>query len=230
MNKYISIFYKLIVLITFLAGGCGTPDEPGERESLSTHGNIYKHHAIFHDDGQCLAMAPVENPEQFIIEYIDRELSDVPVTTFCILAATPDLTLFDSKKGEVITERFNFEKESYRSIKTLRDHGTDILKLVTQHLKPKGIEILAAIRMGDTHHKNLDPATYLAPQFAIDHPEFVIKQPDGRTTETALDYSHPEVRGHRLDIMREAAECYDIDGLELNFCRWKKTFPYRTGT
>ena len=77
-----SIKYQLVFLMIFLSGGCGTPEEPGERESLSIHENVYRHHAIFHDDGQCLAMAPSENPEQFIIDYIDRELN---ATAVCVV-------------------------------------------------------------------------------------------------------------------------------------------------
>jgi hypothetical protein len=65
--------------------------------------------------------------------------------------------------------------------------------------------------------------------FTIQHPEYVIRQPDGRTNETALDYSHPEVRAHRLAVMRELAENYDIDGLDLDFCRWAKFFPRDQG-
>ena len=67
-------------------------------------------------------------------------------------------------------------------------------------MRAKGKEVLAAIRMNDTHHRSLDPGNPLCPQFAIDHPQFVIKQPDSRTNETALDYSHAEVREHRLGI------------------------------
>ena len=55
------------------------------------------------------------------------------------------------------------------------------------------------------------------------------KQPDGRTNETALDYSYPEVREHRLAIMREIVEEYEVDGLELNFVRWAKHFPRDRG-
>jgi len=89
--------------------------------------------------------------------------------------------------------------------------------------------VLAAIRMSDTHHRSLDRNNPLCPQFAIDHPEYVIKQPDGRTNETALDYSFPEVRQHRMAIMREIAGQYDVDGLELNFVRWAKHFPRDKG-
>jgi len=57
----------------------------------------------------------------------------------------------------------------------------------------------------------------------------VIKQPDHRTDETALDYSHEEVREHRLGVMREITGNYEVDGLELNFVRRAKQFPRDRG-
>ena len=44
-----------------------------------------------------------------------------------------------------------------------------------------------------------------------------------------MDYSYPEVRAHRLAIMRELAEQDEIDGLDLDFCRWAKHFPRDQG-
>jgi hypothetical protein len=38
----------------------------------------------------------------------------------------------------------------------------------------------------------------------------VIRQPDGRTNETALDYSYKEVREHRFAIIREIAEVENL--------------------
>jgi hypothetical protein len=83
--------------------------------------------------------------------------------------------------------------------------------------------------MNDTHHPKNEFREQRASRFAIDHPEYVIKQPDGRLNETALDYSFPEVRAQRMAIMRELAEDYDTDGLELDFGRWAKFFPRDQG-
>ena len=70
------------------------------------------------------------------------------------------------------------------------------------------------------------------PRFLVDHPEYAIRRRDG-IAETALDYSHDAVRAHRLAILKELAEKYDIDGVELDFTRWGKLFardeaPFRT--
>ncbi|MBC8876512.1 MAG: family 10 glycosylhydrolase [Planctomycetes bacterium] len=186
---------------------------------------------VFNDDAQVLSEAPEEGTSAFVRDWLDRESEAVPFTTLVFLAATPDVCTFDSKVGEVYGARFGpaYNKNWTPAMRGLRAEGTDALHLVTEHMHKKGKKVLAAIRMSDTHHRSLDRSNPLCPQFAVDHPEYVIKQPDGRTNETALDYSYPEVRQHRMAIMRDIAERYDVDGLELNFVRWAKHFPRDKG-
>lgn len=199
-----------------------TPGEAGSKPKSRT---------VFHDDAQVLLEAPEKNTSAYVKAWLDRETEFVPFTTFVFLAATPDVCTYQTNAGEVYGARFGEEFQGgwAPGIRGLKAEGTDALELVTEHMKAKGLEVLAAVRMSDTHHKSLDPGNPFCPQFAIDHPEYVIKQPDGRTNETALDYSHPEVRAHRLAIMQEIVEEYEVDGLELNFIRWAKHFPRDKG-
>ena len=186
---------------------------------------------VFNDDAQMLTEIPAQGATEFVKKWLDKEAAAVPFSTYVFLAAMPDICTYESKAGETYADRLGPEYPHgwAPGIRALRAEGTDVLKVVTQHMHAKGKEVLAAIRMNDTHHRIIGHNHPLAPQFAIDHPEFVIKQPDGRTNETALDYSYPEVREHRLGIMREIAEEYDVDGLELNFVRWAKHFPRDRG-
>jgi len=186
---------------------------------------------VFNDDGQVLWEAPAQGTVKFITDWLDREAAAVPFSTFVFQAALPDVCVYQTKVGEVYGERLGpeFNRAYARTLRVLKAKGTDPLHVVTSHMKAKGKETLAAVRMSDTHHSSLDPKNPLCPQFAIDHPEYVIQQPDGRTNETALDYSHPEVRAHRLAIMKEIAGNYNVDGLELNFVRWAKHFPRDKG-
>lgn len=186
---------------------------------------------IFNDDAQMLMETPPAGATEFVKAWLDREVAAVPFTTYVFLAATPDICTYDSKQGETYGDRFGpeFSKSWSKGIRALRKEGTDALKVVTQHMRANDREVLAAIRMSDTHHTHIGHTHPLCPQFTIDNRQFVIRQPDGRTNETALDYSHAEVRTHRLNIMREIAEEYDVDGLELNFVRWAKHFPRDQG-
>ena len=186
---------------------------------------------VFNDDGQVISEAPQENTSVFVRAWFDREAGFVPFTTFVFLAATPDICFYGTKVGERYGARFGdgFDEGWARGLRGLHREGADPLRLAAEHMRAKGFEVLAAVRMSDTHHKSLDPGNALCPQFAVEHPEYVIQQPDGRTNETALDYSHAEVRAHRLAIMREIAEQYPVDGLDLNFVRWAKHFPRDQG-
>lgn len=186
---------------------------------------------VFNDDAQMLMETPAEGAAEFVKAWLDREIAAVPFTTYVFLAATPDICTYDSKQGETYGDRFGpeFSQSWSKGIRALREEGTDALKVVTEHMQANDREVLAAIRMSDTHHRNIGHTHPLCPKFAIDNRQFVIQQPDGRTNETALDYSHPQVRTHRMNIMREIAEEYDVDGLELNFVRWAKHFPRDQG-
>jgi len=186
---------------------------------------------IFNDDAQMLMETPPQGASQFVRDWLDREVKAVPFSTFVFLAATPDLCTYETRAGEVYSDRFGseFSKGWAPGIRALRAEKTDALKVVTSHMHQRGKEVLAAIRMSDTHHRSISLNDPLCSKFAVENPQFVIRQPDGRTNETALDYSHAEVRRHRLDIVREIAFEYDVDGLELNFVRWAKHFPRDQG-
>ena len=185
---------------------------------------------VFNDDAQVLREAPGEDPAPFIKAWLDRESTAVPFSTFVFLASTPDICFYNTKAGEEYGARRKTDDHYYiRAMRALKRQGTDALRLVTEHMQAKGKEVLAAVRLSDTHHHRLNVYDDLCPQFAIDHPEYVIKQPDGRTNETALDYSIEAVRDHRMGIMTEIIHDYPVDGLELNFVRWAKHFPRDQG-
>jgi len=210
---------KLALLVVVVTPLLSSAEEPSTRR------------IVFNDDAQVLMECPVTGTSKYIRDWLDREAEIVPFNTYVFQAALPDICNFETKTGEVYGDRFgkDYREKHAKGIRGLRAEGTDPLRLVTEHMHGKGIEVLAAVRMGDTHHSSLDPSNPLVPQFTLDNPQFIIRQPDGRTNETALDYSHREVREHRMAIMREIAEGYDVDGLELNFVRWAKHFPNDQG-
>ena len=186
---------------------------------------------VFNDDAQMLMEAPAKGATKFVQQWLDREVAAVKFSTFVFLAATPDVCTYDTQVGETYGDRFgpDYRGSWTPGIRALRREGTDALKVVTSHMHSKGKEVLAAIRMSDTHHREISAESPLCSLFAVKNPQFVIRQPDQRTNETALDYSYPQVRAHRLAIMKEVVEEYDVDGLELNFVRWAKHFPRNKG-
>lgn len=193
---------------------------------------------VYTADTQSLMEAPAIGTADFVRAWVQRETAKVPITTYVQDAALPDMCMYDSKVGEVFGDRFGndlarlktpTDRNQALAIRALRQEGTDVLRIVAQTLRPRGIEVLAGVRMSDTHHGQIAFDVPLCPRFTIDHPEWVIRQPDGRGNETAMDYSIPGVREHRLAILRELAARPELDGLELNFIRWGKHFPRDQG-
>ena len=180
---------------------------------------------IYNDDSQGVQEARPGSVREDLEAWVDKPFARIPIDTYAWCIAFPDVCMHDTKAGEVYGERFAEPPNSAAAaIRELREQGTDVLEVAAARTHQHKAEIVASVRMNDTHGMFADPGDPQMSQFLIDHPEFVIKRQDG-IPERALDYSFPEVREHRLAILRELAENYEIDGLELDFTRWAKFFP-----
>lgn len=91
------------------------------------------------------------------------------------------------------------------------DQGTDVLQLTIEACRQTDTRIIVGYRMNseDYYHMELQ-----YDDFARAHRHLAIPGAN------CLDPANVEVYMHRLDIFREVAENYDIDGLELNWRRW----------
>ena len=189
---------------------------------------------IYNDDSQGVHEARPGHAREDLEAWVDKPFARIPIDTYAWCIAFPDVCMHDTKAGEVYGDRFSEPPNSaVVAIRELREQGTDVLKVAARRTHRHGAEIVASVRMNDTHGMFADRQDPQMSQFLIDHPEFVIKRQDG-IPERALDYSFPEVRAHRLAILRELTENYEIDGLELDFTRWAKLFarneaPFKSG-
>jgi len=115
----------------------------------------------------------------------------------------------------------------YRTIKELARQGTDVLHLLSEEGRRAKALVLAGMRMGDAHHgTQWQPAAQKLnfPEFALQNPQWCNTWVDGKRDVT-LNYAVPEVQAHRLQILRELATNYDIDGIELDWMRHCRYFP-----
>lgn len=130
------------------------------------------------------------------------------------------------------SELFTDDSIATKYVHELIRHGTDSLEVMTNFCHDNDLEIFWSMRMNDTHDFQHDR---LMCQWKRDNPELLVATPDERISYgckrwSALDYAKLEVRQKVLRILTDVATRYDVDGIELDFCRHPVFFkPQMTG-
>ena len=115
--------------------------------------------------------------------------------------------------------------QRWRSIanaKAMIARGEDPNTSAIEGARQRGLGIWFSFRMNDQHG---DPADI--PQLKRDHPELTLGDGAPPWFATSYDYSHEAVRAHRLEMIREVAEGYDFDGIELDWQRHAHHLPIK---
>lgn len=166
--------------------------------------------------------------------YVDL-VYDTKVTTFMICSGS-DFLNYRSKYGRVFgddlngtlncgdneTEYNNFTKY-YRNFLILEKEGTDLIRGTLKRAKEKGLEAFITYRMNDLHFADtLSNCPVWYSDFWRNHPQYWTNDPSqGYNSAGALDFAHKEVRDHKLAIISEQLEKYEmIDGYDLDFMRF----------
>ena len=101
--------------------------------------------------------------------------------------------------------------------------GTDPLAIMVDFCRQKNIEIFWSFRMNDTHDAwGSWYGDILFPQLKKDHPDWLTGSKTNRPKHggwSAMDFGHPEVRDLAVKFIEEVCENYDVDGIEMDFCR-----------
>ncbi|MBN1341184.1 MAG: hypothetical protein JXQ73_00815 [Phycisphaerae bacterium] len=98
----------------------------------------------------------------------------------------------------------------------------DYMAVALARCRERNIAPGITLRMNDMHDAPW-PGSHLFSRFYKENPRLHLRPLDERSWGAAgLDYAHAEVRRHFLALVRELAESYDFDVLELDFMR----FPY----
>ncbi len=178
--------------------------------------------------------------------YIDR-IADSPVTTVlvCTGALSPyvrskyDRAFGDGEDARLIARLKARPEDSAQTammkmykinFKFLSDQGTDIVKIAVDRAKEKGKEAFITVRMNDLHFT--DTAEYFPStksEFWLTHPEYWMGDHPGWHAAGGFNFAHTAVRQHKLDLIKEECERYNIDGIELDFMRFFELFPFERG-
>lgn len=171
-------------------------------------------------------------------QYVDM-VSNSQVTTYMICSGS-DFLYYRSKYGRVfgddrdgalncgdnVKEYENFKKY-YRNHLNLEKEGTDLIRATLTRAKKNGLEAFITYRMNDLHFADtLGNCPVWYSDFWMNHPQYWTNDPSqGWNSAGALDFSHKEVREHKLAIIAEQLEKYEmIDGFDLDFMRFIVNF------
>jgi hypothetical protein len=114
------------------------------------------------------------------------------------------------------------EKAAYDSLRSLAEKNIIPEAVAAEHAHAMGLKFDVMFRMGVTGE--IPPAN--GPKsFVLTHPQFRQVMRDGTPIEKA-SYAFPEVRNLVVSIIREAAETFDIDGVNLCFMRGPEFMAY----
>ncbi len=121
------------------------------------------------------------------------------------------------------------QRRRYGTSHELWKQGVDVVDLVSEAARGHGLDFTLAFRMNDYHHGSWDehPRWWLANR-EMTVGKGVLPKDDSASAArriSGLDFSHPEVREHVIAPIVAAAECYDVDGIDLDFSRSRPYFP-----
>ena len=110
-------------------------------------------------------------------------------------------------------------------MKRLVDQGCDYLARALARCRADGIVPGVSVRMNDMHDAPWK-GSHFHSRFYTEHPEYQLSYPSTRGwSGTALNYEHAAVREHHLTLIRELAQDYDVEVLELDFLRFTRYVP-----
>ncbi|MCH2373221.1 MAG: hypothetical protein MK538_03495 [Planctomycetes bacterium] len=116
---------------------------------------------------------------------------------------------------------------AYDTIYRWAEEGFHILREYLSATKARGLECFYSYRISDAYCD-----TEFGEDFAAAHPEWTVED---EWAYKKWNFAIPEVRARKLAIMKELAEDFDFDGLEIDFARGPnnlpkgRLWPYRDG-
>jgi len=179
-----------------------------------------------------------------INQYVDMVADSKVVTTFMMNTGS-DFVYYDSKyertfgddlNGTLSCDKSDAErnafKQYYSNFLSLQKEGTDIIDASLSRAKERGMEAFITFRVNDLHFADTSTKCRVSyPDFWFNNPQFYTgDHSQGLNSGRALDFSHEEVRNHKLDLVREQLEKYEqIDGYDLDFMRFIVLFKTGKG-
>lgn len=110
------------------------------------------------------------------------------------------------------------EWRAYRNMKDLEEKKTDSAAVVIEHGHKAGIDVFISLRINDIHDTPLPATSQNLSPMRREHPDWLLGTEKGYP-KYAYNFAIPEVRQYMLGLVQEVIQEYDLDGVDLDFCR-----------
>lgn len=224
VNKILSLSakYSLVGALSFLclSNLYGKSAEEARLEKL----NSRERAVIWNNDG-CELNANLFKPEKRTPEFFNTLRNagvigkNVDVISFCTLTSGFGLT----------TTRSNVAEPGYRlkgfgdGMKVLNEKfNTDVLETTIKFAHDNNLECFWSFRINDCHDAHGSGESPLFPEFKKKNPHLLMGTPSKRPPYaywSAVDFGQKEVRDFMFEMFKEIIDNYEIDGIDIDFCR-----------
>ncbi len=103
------------------------------------------------------------------------------------------------------------------------DAGIDPVQIFAEETKKRDKEVFFSYRLNGTDMASIVPLS--KPLLKEAHPEWLIPTWEAFQNPGYWNFTVPQVRDYKVSILREVAENYDYDGIEIDFSRVPVTLP-----
>lgn len=209
-------------------------------EKIAAHRQLRKELAarrrvIFNNDGcDALYFSSKKKPtvENFLaIRTSPLAQTDITTYSYCSISSGFGHFTHKTKIGQILSRNFNpLDTKTFNITKYFLEKGTDPLRIVCDFAHKNRKECFWSFRMNDTHDAATRPdKPYpLFPRLKAEHPDLMMGSFTKKTkfgSWTAVNYAKPEIRDLAAQYVEEVCQNYEVDGIELDFCRHLCYFP-----
>lgn len=152
-----------------------------------------------------------------------------PLTTLLWSVGGHEVYDYETEIGERIGDGYENPDESTKiraeNLKSLIDDCGGPVTGLSKLCHEAGIEFFPSLRMNEHYEIDVDSPSY--GRFRRERPDLLIGKPGENLKKgtlehgirTGMNFAFPEVRNHRLGIITELIEKFDVDGIELDWFR-----------
>jgi len=219
-----------VFLISFSASAAKISDV--KWDSMKKQALDRKRQIIYNTDGCDALYFPKKlkvTKENFIKQRLIHAIgSKIDTISYCPLSSGFGYLTSKTKVGDQLLVSIP-NKKARNITGDLLKMGTDPLKITEEFCRKNNFEFFVTLRCNDTHdtsHRKNKPHP-LFPPYKSKHPEYLMGSYNKRPPHcswSAVDFTHKEVRNRWVAIAEELMTNYDLDGLELDFCRHLQYF------